>query len=129
MGSNVLSLTVWFTSGGSIFLKANVPLVVRTTGGVMLLRFDMSWWLFNYRLYDGEVAKGIGPSIVGLQSSLIELLNIVRPLGCGASLTTVVDGTMLVMRGSIGIMDLIRLLGVSLALPLFSIVIYENDDV
>lgn len=76
--------------------------------------------------------KGIGPSIAGLQSSLIGVLNIIGPLGCGVSLATVVDCcdvVMGMMPRSNEVIDLIGLLGGSQASLVFSVFIFESDDV
>lgn len=88
--------------------------------------------MLNGKLYGDLVANSIGSSIVDLQTSLIRVLSIVWPLDCGALITTVVDWcdvVMGVMLGSSGIMDLIGLLNVSLASPVFSIDIFKGDDV
>ncbi|CAI9286709.1 unnamed protein product [Lactuca saligna] len=61
----VCSPAVWFTSGGNVCAKENLLPVA--------------------------LAKGIGSSIVGLQSSHIEVLIIVGPPDCVALVTTVVD--------------------------------------
>lgn len=59
-------------------------------------------------------------------------MNAIDPLDCGALVTTVFDWSdvvMGVMPGSNGIMDMIGFLGVSLTSSVFSIVIFNSDDV
>lgn len=68
------------------------------------------------------MVEGIDFSIIGLQSLLIMVLIVIGPPDYDAVVTTVVDWldlVMGVMPGSNGIMDLIRLLDVSLALSVF----------
>lgn len=78
----VCSSAVWVTSGGGVCTKAKVPQTLCIISGVMLLKIGMDSRLFNEKLCGSGMVKGIGPSIFGLQGSLIGVLNVVGPLGC-----------------------------------------------
>lgn len=125
----------WFVvNGGSwwncFLTKENVPPVICIFDNGMLLRIDIAWWLLNKNFLATWRHRVSAPPLL---ASKVSLSGCKASLGhCSTLFMMVVDWCHVVkgvMLGCKYIMDINGLLDISLASPMFMVVIIKSGDV